>query len=57
VFDPLSHLVYVAGRDQVSHVWVDGSLKVDNGRLTELDLMDLKARAAYWSGKLSTPSP
>ncbi len=56
VFDPLSHLVYVAGREQVSHVWVDGRLKVDNGRLTELDPMDLKARAAYWSGKLSTPN-
>ncbi len=57
VFDPLSHLVYVAGREQVSHVWVDGRLKVDNGRLTEMDLMDLKARTAYWSGKLSTPNP
>jgi 5-methylthioadenosine/S-adenosylhomocysteine deaminase len=55
VFDPVSHLVYVAGREQVSHVWVDGRLKVDNGRLTELDMMDLKARAAYWSSKLLTP--
>lgn len=54
VFDPLSHLVYVAGREQVSHVWVDGRLKVDNGRLTEVDVMDLKARASYWSNKLST---
>jgi 5-methylthioadenosine/S-adenosylhomocysteine deaminase len=26
-FDPVSHLVYVAGREQVSHVWVDGELR------------------------------
>ncbi len=32
-FDPASHLVYVAGREQVSHVWVDGALRVDNGEL------------------------
>ena len=57
VFDPLSHLVYVAGREQVSHVWVDGRLKVDNGRLTEVDVMDLRARAGYWSNKLSTVDP
>jgi len=57
VFDPLSHLVYVAGREQVSHVWVEGQLKVDNGQLTELDIMDLKARAGYWYAKLLTPHP
>ena len=26
-FDVVSHLVYVAGREQVSHVWVNGDLK------------------------------
>ncbi len=26
-FDPISHLVYVAGREQVSHVWVEGVLR------------------------------
>jgi 5-methylthioadenosine/S-adenosylhomocysteine deaminase len=56
VFDPLSHLVYVAGREQVSHVWVEGQLKVDNGRLTVLDILDLKARASYWADKLTPDS-
>jgi 5-methylthioadenosine/S-adenosylhomocysteine deaminase len=56
VFDPLSHLVYVAGREQVSHVWVEGRLKVDNGRLTVLDILDLKARASYWADKLTPDS-
>lgn len=26
-FDPISHLVYVAGREHVTHTWVDGKLK------------------------------
>ena len=26
-YDPVSHLVYAAGREHVSHVWVDGELK------------------------------
>jgi 5-methylthioadenosine/S-adenosylhomocysteine deaminase len=56
VFDPISHLVYVAGREHVSHVWVDGQLKVDNGKLTDLDIADLHARAGYWSNKLTIPS-
>jgi len=32
-FDPISHLAYVAGREQVSHVWIDGELRVQNGAL------------------------
>jgi len=53
VFDPVSHLVYVAGREHVTHVWVDGTLKLDNRRLVDLDPDDLTARAAYWRGKLT----
>lgn len=53
VFDPVSHLVYVAGREHVTHVWVDGILKLDNCRLVDLDPDDLTARAAYWRGKLT----
>jgi 5-methylthioadenosine/S-adenosylhomocysteine deaminase len=55
VFDPVSHLVYVAGRENVSHVWVDGKLKVDNGNLIGFDTSDLNARASYWSARLSIP--
>jgi len=56
VFDPVSHLVYVAGREDVTHVWVDGKLKLDKRCLVNLNSDDLTARAAYWRGKL-TPSP
>ena len=26
-YDPVSHLVYAAGREHVTHVWVDGALR------------------------------
>ena len=52
VYDPVSHLAYVAGREDVSHVWVDGELRVENRRLLSLDTDDLRARAAYWHSKL-----
>ena len=53
VFDPVSHLVYSAGREQVSHVWVGGELKYAEGRLSSINLSDLKARIAYWRDKLA----
>jgi len=52
VFDPVSHLVYAAGREHVTHAWVDGVAKLDNRRLVGLEPDDLAARAAYWRGKL-----
>ncbi len=30
-FDPISHLVYVAGREYVTHVWINGQSRVDKG--------------------------
>jgi len=53
LFDPVSHLVYAAGREQVSHVWVGGELKYADGRLSSVNLSDLKARLAYWRDKLA----
>ncbi|HXF67261.1 MAG TPA: TRZ/ATZ family hydrolase [Burkholderiales bacterium] len=51
-YDPLSHLVYAAGREHVTHVWVNGELLVEAGRLTRLDLAELAAKAAYWKEKI-----
>ncbi len=53
VFDPVSHLVYVAGREDVTHVWVDGKLKLNERRLVDLEPDDLTGRAAYWRAKLT----
>jgi 5-methylthioadenosine/S-adenosylhomocysteine deaminase len=52
-YDVVSHLVYAAGREHVSHVWVNGKLAVDDHRLTTLDIHELKAKAAYWQGKIA----
>ena len=58
VFDPVSHLLYVAGREHVTHVWVDGKLKLNDRRLVDLgqnnlNIDDLTARATYWRTKLT----
>jgi 5-methylthioadenosine/S-adenosylhomocysteine deaminase len=34
-YDPVSHLVYAAGREHVTHVWVDGELLVGDGELKQ----------------------
>lgn len=52
-YDVVSHLAYAAGRENVSHVWVDGELLLDERRLTRLDTRDLAAKAAFWQKKIS----
>ncbi|GHU31901.1 5-methylthioadenosine/S-adenosylhomocysteine deaminase [Betaproteobacteria bacterium] len=52
-FDPLSHLVYVCGREQVSHVWVDGKARVRDGKvMLQINDSELLAIAALWQTKL-----
>jgi len=52
-FDPVSHLVYAAGREHVSHVWVEGRARVAARRLTGIDEDDLRTRALWWQERLS----
>ena len=52
VYDPVSHLVHVAGRDDVTHVWVAGEAVLRERRLTTLDEGALLARAALWQERL-----
>jgi 5-methylthioadenosine/S-adenosylhomocysteine deaminase len=51
-YDPVSQLVYAAGREQVSHVWVNGKLVLDNRHLTTMDTSEIIARAAYWRDRI-----
>jgi 5-methylthioadenosine/S-adenosylhomocysteine deaminase len=51
-FDAASHLVYVSGREQVSHVWVGGKLRVDNTQLAELEAFKLLGICRLWQNKL-----
>ncbi len=53
-YDPLSHLAYAAGRENVSHVWVDGALLVEDGALLHIDTSEIMARAGYWRDKIIT---
>lgn len=48
MFDAISHLVYAAGREQVSHAWVNGHLLLDERRLTSIHENDIIALAAKW---------
>ncbi len=52
-FDPISHLVYAAGRENVSHVWVAGRLLVQNRALKTPPKNDLENLAVLWHNKLS----
>jgi 5-methylthioadenosine/S-adenosylhomocysteine deaminase len=52
-FDPASHLAYTAGREHVSHVWVNGVLQVENGRLRGCDTSRLLDTVNLWQNKLT----
>ncbi len=51
-YDPVSHLVYAAGREHVSHVWVDGVPLVAEGNLTQLDPLAVTAKLRGWQHKI-----
>ena len=53
-YDPLSHLVYAAGREQVTHVWVDGELLVESGKLKRFDAQSAALKAAHWKDRIHT---
>jgi 5-methylthioadenosine/S-adenosylhomocysteine deaminase len=52
-YDPVSHLVYTAGREHVSHVWVNGKILLKCGELTTLDERELLLRAEFWRGQMA----
>ncbi|MSQ72621.1 MAG: TRZ/ATZ family hydrolase [Betaproteobacteria bacterium] len=52
-YDVVSHLVYAAGRENVSHVWVGGELLLEEGRPTRPDTRDLDKLGFLWQNKLA----
>lgn len=52
-YDPVSHLVYAAGRQDVSHVWVAGELLLEEGVLTRGELRSARTRAAHWEHRIA----
>ena len=52
-YDPASHLVYAAGREHVSHVWVGGKLLVEEGRLLQVDEKAVARKAIEWQSRIA----
>lgn len=52
-FDPISQLVYSAGRHEVRHVWVGGKRVVEHGRCTSLDEAEVVHRAVAWRARIT----
>ena len=54
VYCPVSQLIYSAGRENVSNVWVAGNHLLKDKELTTLDEKTILQKAAYWQKKIST---
>jgi 5-methylthioadenosine/S-adenosylhomocysteine deaminase len=52
-YDPASHLVYAAGRENVSHVWVGGKLLVERGRLLQVDETAVARKTREWQLRIA----
>jgi len=53
VYNPVSQLVYAAGRDQVRHVWVAGRQLIRDGRPTSLDRDQILDEARIWGERIA----
>lgn len=52
MFDVVSHLVYAASSQQVSHVWVGGRMLLQDGQFLHLDIDDIIGRARNWAQRI-----
>jgi 5-methylthioadenosine/S-adenosylhomocysteine deaminase len=55
--DPASHVVHVASRDHVSHVWVAGRPRISDGQPVGADPARLIGIAKSWHNRLGVPGP
>jgi 5-methylthioadenosine/S-adenosylhomocysteine deaminase len=51
-YDPISQLVYSAGREQVRHVWVAGEMVIRDGHCLSLDEAAVVRHARQWREKI-----
>jgi 5-methylthioadenosine/S-adenosylhomocysteine deaminase len=51
-YDAVSHLVYAAGREHVTHVWIDGELQLAEGKLRSPAFSRLDTRLPIWQNAL-----
>jgi 5-methylthioadenosine/S-adenosylhomocysteine deaminase len=52
-YDPASHVVHVVGREQVSHVWVAGRMRIRDGAPIGPSPRDLIGISGSWHNRLS----
>lgn len=52
MYEPVSHLVYSANRSHVSNVWTAGKRRLQDGKLTGMDITELRNKANYWRKKI-----
>ncbi|MBS0194931.1 MAG: TRZ/ATZ family hydrolase [Proteobacteria bacterium] len=53
LYDPISHLVYSSGRQQVADVWIDGQRKLRDGVLVDIDTHAIIANARQWRARVA----
>ncbi len=53
VYDPVSQVVYCAGRDQVSHVWVAGRLRISGGLAVDWEEREMVVLAREWARRIA----
>lgn len=53
VYNPLSQIIYSAGRDQVTDVWVAGKHLLKDRLLTTIDEVELKSKVHAWRARIS----
>ncbi len=51
VFDPASHILYAAGREHVSDVWVDGQSVVKKKQLAQISEEEVSLKAKLWQNR------
>lgn len=53
LYCPVSQIVYAAGRQHVTDVWIAGKRLLNRRNLTTMNIADLKAKAGEWQQRLA----
>ncbi|HEX2828798.1 MAG TPA: TRZ/ATZ family hydrolase [Burkholderiales bacterium] len=53
-YDAASQLVYAAGPQHVTHVWVDGKARVRDRKLVDIDERELQLKALHWKDRIKS---
>jgi 5-methylthioadenosine/S-adenosylhomocysteine deaminase len=54
MYDVVSHLIYAASSQQVTHVWVGGRMLLQDAQFLNMDTGDIMDRANYWAKRITT---